>query len=118
MRKLQGEEGEKLEKQSATLFTEDETATDESAHATDESAHDDIFITQISPINDDQFKSQNICSDVNPSCTKPFGTHTLYQGGTNRPPSSYLKNCCPHEPEFCRVLETPLKVLEMLKLFT
>ena len=51
MRKLQGEEGEKVEKQLATLFTEDETATDESEH-------DDIFITQSSPMNDDQFNSQ------------------------------------------------------------
>ena len=51
MRKLQGEEGEKVEKQSATLFTEDETATDESEHG-------DIFIMQISPVDDDQFKSQ------------------------------------------------------------
>ena len=61
VRKLQGEEGEKVEKQLATLFTEDETATDESEH-------DDIFITQISPMNDDQFNSQNTCSDVKESC--------------------------------------------------
>ena len=61
MRKLQGEEGEKVEKQLATLFTEDETATDESEH-------EDIFITQISPMNDDQFNSQNTCSDVKESC--------------------------------------------------
>ena len=32
--------------------------------------------------------------------------------------SSYLKNCCPMNLKFCRILETPLKVLEMLKLFT
>ena len=61
VRMLQGEEGEKVEKQLATLFTEDETATDESEH-------DDIFITQISPMNDDQFNSQNTCSDVKESC--------------------------------------------------
>ena len=61
MRKLQGEEGEKVEKQSATLFTEDETATDESED-------DDIFITQITPINDDQFNSQNTRRNVKESC--------------------------------------------------
>ena len=61
VRKLQGEEGEKVEKQLATLFTEDETATDESEH-------DDIFITQISPINDDQFNSQNTWRNVKESC--------------------------------------------------
>ena len=49
VRKLQGEEGEKVEKQLATLFTEDETATDESEH-------DDNFITQISPINSGELR--------------------------------------------------------------
>ena len=43
------------------LFTKDETATDESEH-------NDIFIKQISPMDDDQFKSQNTCSDVKKSC--------------------------------------------------
>ena len=33
-------------------------------------------------------------------------------------PPCYLKTCCPISVKFCRVLETPLKVLEMLKLFT
>ena len=33
-----------------------------------------------------------------PSFTKPFGTHTFYQGGSAGPPC-YLKNCCPHERE-------------------
>ena len=60
MRKLQGDEGEKVEKQLATLFTEDGTATDESEH-------DGIFITQMSPMDDDQFNSQNTCSDVKES---------------------------------------------------
>ena len=60
VRKVQGEEGEKVEKQLTTLFTEDETATDESEH-------DDIFITQISPMNDDQFNSQNTCRNVKES---------------------------------------------------
>ena len=31
---------------------------------------------------------------------------------------SYLKNSCPMNVKFGRVLETPLKVLEILKLFT
>ena len=39
-------------------------------------------------------------------------------GGVEPTPPSYLKNRCPHEPEILQVLETPLKVLEMLKLFT
>ena len=34
----------------------------------------------------------------NPSFTKPFGTHTFYQGGLPRLPC-YLKNRCPHEHE-------------------
>ena len=33
-----------------------------------------------------------------PSFTKPFGTHTFYQGGRAEPPS-YLENLCPHERE-------------------
>ena len=31
----------------------------------------------------------------NPSCTKSFGTHALYQRGS----ACYLKNRCPHERE-------------------
>ena len=38
-------------------------------------------------------------------------------GGTSRPPA-ILKTIAPMNMKFCRVLETPLKVLEMLKLFT
>ena len=38
-------------------------------------------------------------------------------GGFGRTPS-YLKSRCPYEREICMVLETHLKVLEMLKLFT
>ena len=53
----------------------------------------------------------------NPSFTKPFGIHTLYQG-EGRPDTCYLKNCRTMGVKFCRVLDTPLKVLEMLKLFT
>ena len=38
---------------------------------------------------------------LNPSFTKPFGTHTFYQGGggVEQPPPSYLKNGCPYERE-------------------
>ena len=60
-KKLQGEEGEKVEKQLATLFTEDETVTDESEQ-------DAIFISQISAMDYEQFKSQNTCSDVKENC--------------------------------------------------
>ena len=87
MRKLQGEEGEKVEKQLATLFTEDETATDESEH-------DDIFITQISPMNDDQFNSQNTCSDVKESFRNNSviqNSHLLYTT------SEIEKNCSGNE---------------------
>ena len=38
-------------------------------------------------------------------------------GGFGQTPS-YLKSHCPYEREICMVLETHLKVLEMLKLFT
>ena len=43
---------------------------------------------------------------INPSCTKPFSTHTFYQGGGGRevsvgPPPYYLKNRCPHHVKFC-----------------
>ena len=35
---------------------------------------------------------------LNPSFTKPFGTHTLYQkGGRSRPDPCYLKNRCSHK---------------------
>ena len=57
-------------------------------------------------------------NNINPSFAKPFGTHTFYQGGRADPPPSYLKTVAPMNVKFCRVLETPLKVLEMLKLFT
>ena len=36
-------------------------------------------------------------SDINPSFSKPFGTHTFYQGGSSRTSPSYLKNRSPHE---------------------
>ena len=41
---------------------------------------------------------------LNPSFTKPFGTHTFYQGGGGggggfQLTPSYLKNRCPHERE-------------------
>ena len=46
---------------------------------------------------------------VNPSFSKPFGAHIFYQrGGT----------IAPMNVKCCSVIETPLKVLEMLKLFT
>ena len=54
---------------------------------------------------------------INPSCTKPFGTHPLNQGGSPGPPA-ISKTVAPMNLKFCRVLETSFDVLEMLKLFT
>ena len=55
----------------------------------------------------------------NPSSTKPFGTHTFYQGrGGRTDPPAISETVAPMNVKFCRVLETPLKVSEMLKLFT
>ena len=54
----------------------------------------------------------------NPSFAKPFGTHTFYQGGGVEPiPPAISKTTAPMNLKFCRVLETSLKVLEMLQLF-
>ena len=39
------------------------------------------------------------------------------EGGGSARPSCCLKNRSPYEREICRILETPLTVLEMLKLF-
>ena len=53
---------------------------------------------------------------VNPSFTKPFGTHTLYQGvGVGRNPPAISKTVAPMNAKFCRLLETSLNVLEILK---
>ena len=49
-----------------------------------------------------------------------FGIHTFYQvggGGSARPPA-ISKTVAPMNLTFCRLLERPLKVLEMLKFFT
>ena len=54
---------------------------------------------------------------LNAFFTKPFGTHTFYQGGLPDSPN-YFKNRFPMKLKFCRVLETSFNVLEMLKLFT
>ena len=58
----------------------------------------------------------------NPSFTKPFGTHTLYQrgggGGGSAGLPAILKTVASMNVNFCRVLETSLNVLEMSKLFT
>ena len=52
----------------------------------------------------------------NPFFTKPFGTHTFYQGWGRPDPSDISKTVAPMNMKFCGVLETPLKVLEILKL--
>ena len=80
VRKLQGEEGEKVEKRLAALFTEDETATNESEY-------DDIFITQISPMGDDQFEGQNTCRNIKESCRD----NSVVQNSNS--PSENEKNC-------------------------
>ena len=49
---------------------------------------------------------------LDPSFSKLFGTHTFYQGGD----PCYLKNRCPINVKFCRVLEPSSNVLEMLKM--
>ena len=52
----------------------------------------------------------------------PFGTpHLLPRGGGGDradPPPAISETVDPMNVKFCRVLETPLKVLEMLRLFT
>ena len=58
---------------------------------------------------------------VNPSFTEPFGTHTFTNGGGGGAQAdlpAISKTVAPMNVKFCRVLEKPLKVLEMLKLFT
>ena len=73
---------------------------------------------------------------VNPSFTKPFSTHTFYQGDSvlrfsfldwaqiegggdgQADPPAISETVAPMKVKFCRILETPLKVLGMLKLFT
>ena len=61
--------------------------------------------------------------DINPSFTKHFGTHTFYQrggggGGVEQTSQAISETVASMNVKFCRVLETYLKVLEMLKLFT
>ena len=52
--------------------------------------------------------------NLNPSFSKPFGTHTFYQGGRGDPPS-YLKNCCPHEPEILQGVRDTFESLRNVK---
>ena len=56
-------------------------------------------------------------SNLNPSCTKPFGTHTFYQGGVKPtpPPPSYLKNRYAHEPEILQGIRDTLESLRNVK---
>ena len=53
--------------------------------------------------------------DINPSCTRPFGTHTLYQREEGvLDPLAISKTVVSMNMKFCMVLETSLNVLEML----
>ena len=59
---------------------------------------------------------------INPSFTKPFGSHTFYRGGgggrgADGPPA-ISKPIVSMNLKLCKVLRTSLKILEMLKLFT
>ena len=49
---------------------------------------------------------------------KPFGTNTFYQVGDQQHPLAMSKTVASMNLKFYRLLETPLNVLEMLKLFT
>ena len=51
-----------------------------------------------------------------PSFTKPFGTHTFYQGGrwVGRLPI-YLKNRCPHEREILQGIRDTFESLRNVK---
>ena len=49
---------------------------------------------------------------INPSCTKTFGTPTLYQGGGVAGPPAISNTVAPMNLKFCRVLETSFNVLE------
>ena len=60
---------------------------------------------------------KNQCTNFNPSFTKPFGTHTFYEGESARTPG-ISEIIAPMNVKLCRVSETPLNVLEMLKLLT
>ena len=60
-------------------------------------------------------KSSCLSIDFNPSFSKPF---TKGGGGVEPTPIAISKTVAPMNLKFCRVLETPMKVLEMLKLFT
>ena len=56
---------------------------------------------------------------IDPSFTKPFGIHTLYEGmGELAGHSATSKTVALINLKFCKVLETTLKVLEMLNLLT
>ena len=48
---------------------------------------------------------------INPSCTKPFGTHTIYQGGWLDPPA-ISKTIVPMNMTFFKVLQPSLNVLK------
>ena len=52
---------------------------------------------------------------VNPSFSKPFGTRTFYQGGSSRPPPTYLKNRCLHEPEILQGIRDTYESLRNVK---
>ena len=58
---------------------------------------------------------------ISPSFSKPFSTHTLYQGG-RADPRRYLKNRCPHQREILQDIrdtsESPINVKVVYIVFT
>ena len=54
-------------------------------------------------------------SCFNPSFSKPFGTHTFYQGGVVSTPHFYLKNRCPHETEILQGIRDTFESLRNVK---
>ena len=52
---------------------------------------------------------------LNPSFTKPFGTHTFYQGGGIEPTSQLSQNRCPHERKILQGIRDIFESLRNVK---
>ena len=56
------------------------------------------------------------CDDINPSFSKPFGTHTFYQGrGGVEPTPQLSQNRCPHEREILQGIRDTFESLRNVK---